>query len=217
VHARRAQAMGFCLFNNVAIAAALLACRGERVFILDWDAHHGNGTQEQFYEDPRVFYCSIHQDGAYPGTGALSERGRGAGLGTTLNLPLPAGSAGDAYRRAFDEVVLPAVEVFGPTWIVVSAGFDAHRDDPLTEMGLTAGDFADLTRRVAPLAPPGRRLFFLEGGYNLEALALSAGACIAGLAGIEWRPERSSARAVFGDDGADAVVTAARSLVQRVG
>ena len=137
--------MGFCLFNNVAVTAGLLAAQGERVMVLDWDAHHGNGTQELFYERPDVLYVSLHQFPFYPGTGSLSEVGAGDGRGATVNLPFPAGTAGDTYRLAFDEVVVPLAEEFAPSWLLVSAGFDAHRDDPLTDLGLTAGDFVDLT------------------------------------------------------------------------
>jgi acetoin utilization deacetylase AcuC-like enzyme len=191
-HATPRRAMGFCLLNNVAIAAASLAERGERVMIVDWDAHHGNGTQDAFYEDARVFYLSMHQYPLYPGTGWVDEGGGGAGTGTTVNLPLPAGATGDVYLAAVDEVVLPAAEQFRPTWLIVSAGFDAHRADPLTGLELTAGDFADLSDRIFPLAPPGRRLAMLEGGYDLEALASCAGACVASLAGIAYRPEAAT-------------------------
>ncbi len=188
-HARAGQAMGFCLLNNAAVAAAVLAQRGERVVVVDWDAHHGNGTQEAFYADRRVLYVSFHQFPFYPGTGRAEEVGSGPATGTTVNVPFPAGTTGDAYQAAFDQVVGPACESFGPTWLVVSAGFDAHRADPLTTMGLSAGDFADLTGRVLELVGPGRRLVFLEGGYDLDALAASAGACVAALTGGSWRPE----------------------------
>ena len=140
-HAVPAHAMGFCLLNNVAIAAAALVERGERVLVVDWDAHHGNGTQEIFESSPDVFYVSLHEWPLYPGTGRLDETGIGAGVGTTLNLPLPAGATGDVYLEALDTVVAPAVEHFAPTWVLVSAGFDAHRADPLTGLGLSAGRF----------------------------------------------------------------------------
>jgi acetoin utilization deacetylase AcuC-like enzyme len=192
-HATPRRPMGFCLLNNVAVTAAALADRGERVLVLDWDAHHGNGTQDAFYGDARVLYVSLHQFPLYPGTGRLEETGAGAGAGCTVNFPLPPGTTGDAYLAAFDEVIAPAVEGFAPTWVLVSAGFDGHRADPLTDLGLTAGDFADLTERVAATVPAGRRLAFLEGGYDLEALAASAGACVAALAGASYRPERSTA------------------------
>jgi acetoin utilization deacetylase AcuC-like enzyme len=191
-HALANRPMGFCLLNNVAVTAAHLADRGERVLIVDWDAHHGNGTQAIFYDDPRVLYVSLHQWPLYPGTGRLDERGSGAGVGATLNLPMPPGSDGDAYRAALEEVVVPIAEPFGPTWVLLSAGFDGHYADPLTDLGLTGGDYTDLTARVANLAPAGRRIAFLEGGYDLDALAMGAGATVAALAGETWRPERPS-------------------------
>src|SRR6476619_6134449 len=150
--------MGFCLLNNVAVTAAALAERGERVLIVDWDAHHGNGTQDVFYDDARVVYVSMHQWPLYPGTGRLEETGAGAGAGTTVNLPFPPGTTGDAYRMAVDELIVPLAEMWRPTWVLLSAGFDAHRADPLTHMGLTAGAFADLTERLAALVPAGRRI-----------------------------------------------------------
>ena len=205
-HATARRSMGFCLFNNVAIAAARLLERGERVLIVDYDAHHGNGTQDIFYESPDVLYVSLHQYPAYPGTGALDETGAGRGLGATLNLPFPPGATGDIYRRAFDEVVVPAVERFAPTWALLSAGFDAHRADPLTMLGLSSGDFADLTAAVRAAAPPGRIVAFLEGGYDLDALAASAAACVAALAGVTHRPEPVTA----GGPGGGVVAAAAR-------
>src|SRR3954453_4772099 len=188
-HATPVRSMGFCLLNNVAVAAAALADRGERVLVYDWDAHHGNGTQDAFYDDRRVLYVSAHQWPLYPGTGALDETGRGPGEGYTINLPFPPGTTGDVYLAAFDEVVAPAIERFAPTWVIVSAGFDAHRADPLTGLNLTAGDFADLTDRLLQVCAPGRLSAFLEGGYDLQALALSAGAFVSGLAGLRFRPE----------------------------
>ncbi|MCE2525717.1 MAG: histone deacetylase [Acidimicrobiia bacterium] len=205
-HATPTRSMGFCLFNNVAIAAARLLEEGERVLIVDYDAHHGNGTQDIFYESPDVLYVSLHQYPAYPGTGALGETGQGAGRGTTLNVPLPPGATGDVYRRAFDEVVAPTVERFAPSWVLLSAGFDAHRADPLTMMGLSSGDFADLTAAVRAAAPAGRLAAFLEGGYDLTALAESAAACVAALAGVTYRPEPPTA----GGPGGDVVAAAAR-------
>jgi acetoin utilization deacetylase AcuC-like enzyme len=199
-HARPDGAMGFCLFNNVAVAAASLVAEGERVLILDWDAHHGNGTQEAFYDVAEVMFVSMHQYPYYPGTGAITEVGIGAGENTTLNLPFPSGTGGDAYRRAFDEVVVPAAEVFSPTWLLVSCGFDAHRDDPLTSLGLTSGDFADLTERAMQLAVPGRRMFFLEGGYDIAALKASAAATISAMGGAGLRPERLSSGPSAGSD-----------------
>jgi len=191
-HALGARAMGFCLFNNVAVTAGLIAARGERVMVLDWDAHHGNGTQDLFYERSDVLYVSLHQFPFYPGTGSLSEIGAGPGRGATVNLPFPAGTAGGAYRLAFDEVVVPLAEEFGPSWLLISAGFDAHRADPLTDLGLSAGDFADLSSRSLGLVPRGRLIAFLEGGYDLDSLALCVGACVAALGGVDYRPEPAS-------------------------
>ena len=182
-HALPTQAMGFCLFNNVAVAAAALAHRGERVVIVDYDAHHGNGTQDAFYDDPRVTYVSFHQHPLYPGTGSLLETGMGDGQGRTLNVPLPPGATGDLYRAAVDDVIAPLVDEVGATWLLLSAGFDGHRADPLTDLALSAGDFADLTGDLVALVPAGRRLVFLEGGYDLDALRDSTAATLAALAG----------------------------------
>ncbi len=210
-HASGSRPRGFCLLNNVAVAAAALADRGERVVVVDYDAHHGNGTQDTFYEDPRVMYISLHQWPAYPGTGRFEELGAGPGEGTTLNLPLPPGTTGEVYRAALDEVIGPSIEAFEPSWMILSAGFDAHRADPLTSMGLSAGDFADITATLTTLVPPGRLLAFLEGGYDLEALANSAGACVAALARVIWHPEPSSG----GGPPAPVVALAARRLASR--
>jgi acetoin utilization deacetylase AcuC-like enzyme len=188
-HASFARPMGFCLFNNVAVAAASLADRGERVLIVDFDAHHGNGTQDTFYGDPRVVYVSMHEYPLYPGTGRLDDVGEGPGRGTTVNFPFPAGTTGDTYLAAVDVVLAPLAERWRPTWLLLSAGFDAHRADPLTGLGLSAGDYCDLVGRLAVLVPPGKRLAFLEGGYDLDALALSTGAALAALAGLDYRPE----------------------------
>ena len=203
-HASASQAMGFCLLNNVAVAATLLADRGERVLIVDFDAHHGNGTQEIFYSDPRVVYASLHQWPLYPGTGRLDQTGGGAGEGATVNIPLPAGTTGDVYSAAIDEVITPVAERFQPTWLMISAGFDGHRADPLTDLGLTSGDFADMTARLTALVPPGRRLVILEGGYDLDALARSTSACVAALAGERLQPEPPT----FGGPGRDVVEAA---------
>ena len=188
-HARSARAMGFCLVNSVAVAAAALAARGQRVLVVDWDAHHGNGTQDRFYGDGRVLYVSWHQWPFYPGTGRLEETGEGDGAGLTINLPLPAGATGDVYVAAFDRAVAPAAERFAPTWVLISAGYDAHRSDPLTDLGLSAGDYAVLAARAAALVPPGRCVAVLEGGYDLDALLASAAATVSALAGVDHRPE----------------------------
>ena len=204
-HALASQAMGFCLFNNVAVAAAALTAQGERVLIVDYDAHHGNGTQDLFWTDPNVFYVSMHEWPQYPGTGGIHEVGAGPGTGTTLNLPFPSHTTGDVYRRSIDEVVIPALEAWGPTWLLISAGFDAHRADPITDLGLTSGDFADITTALLPLVPPGRRLLFLEGGYDLDALAQSTGAVLSALIdGGAYRPEAATS----GGPGADVCAAA---------
>jgi acetoin utilization deacetylase AcuC-like enzyme len=192
-HALPDRAMGFCLVNNIAVAAAALAERGERVLIVDWDVHHGNGTQEVFWDDPRVLFVSTHQSPFYPGTGAVHELGGPNARKLTINVPVPAGATGDVLLGALDEVVAPAVESFGPTWVLVSAGFDAHRDDPLAGLRLAGGDFADLARRVAAFAPrAGRLALFLEGGYDLDAVRISVGSSIAALLGGDYRPEPST-------------------------
>jgi acetoin utilization deacetylase AcuC-like enzyme len=188
-HATRTRPMGFCLVNNVAVAAAALADRGERVLVVDYDAHHGNGTQDIFYRDADVVYVSMHEYPLYPGTGAIDETGTAEGEGTTVNVPLPAGATGDVYRAVLDEIVEPLAARWQPTWVLVSAGFDAHRADPLTGLGLAAGDFADLTAQLCALVPAGRRLLFLEGGYDLRALADSVGASVSSLVGGDFRPE----------------------------
>jgi acetoin utilization deacetylase AcuC-like enzyme len=190
-HALPGRAMGFCIINNVAVSAAALADSGERVLIVDWDVHHGNGTQEIFWDDPRVLYVSTHQWPCYPGTGRPEETGGPGAPGLTVNVPLPPGATGDVARMALEEIAAPVVEAFRPTWVLVSAGFDAHRSDPLAALCWSAGDFADLATTVASWAPgPGRLVAFLEGGYDLDALALSAASSIAAMAGESYRPER---------------------------
>ena len=171
--------MGFCLTNHVAVAARwAINDRGlERVAIIDWDAHHGNGTQEIFWSDPSVLYVSLHQYPWYPGSGDASERGEGEGLGYTLNVPLPAGTAEDIYERAFSELIEPAVADFDPELVLVSAGYDAHAGDPLCMMRLHAGAFHRFARRISGWGKPGP-VCVLEGGYDLDALAWSAGATI---------------------------------------
>ena len=201
-HALANKAMGFCFFNNIAIGAAELADRGERVFILDWDVHHGNGTQSTFWDDPRVLFVSTHQWPLFPGTGRAEEIGGPNALGLTLNVPLPPGATGDVVLKAFDEIVAPAVDSFSPSWVLVSAGFDAHWADPLANLALTSGDFANLARRAREFAPgAGRLVFVLEGGYELNALRLSVGATIAAVLGAPFRAEAVST----GGPGSDAV------------
>jgi acetoin utilization deacetylase AcuC-like enzyme len=174
-HAEAEQAMGFCLFNNIAIAARHLqeAHRLERVFIVDWDVHHGNGTQHLFEEDDTIFYFSTHQFPFYPGTGRREEKGRGRGAGFTLNVPLLAGSGDAEYQQVFGEVLRPAIDRFRPDAILISAGFDAHRADPLAGMVLTEAGYATMTRIVKEAADEicgGRIVSLLEGGYDLAAL-----------------------------------------------
>jgi acetoin utilization deacetylase AcuC-like enzyme len=207
-HAPAGRAMGFCLFNNVAVGAGYLRAKGHRVAILDWDVHHGNGTQDIFWNDPDVLFVSLHEAPLYPGTGRLDETGGPDAPGTTLNLPFPAGTRGDTYRAAFDEVLTPVVEAFAPDWLIVSAGFDGHRDDPLAGLQLTAGDYADLARRAAAWVPAGRMVLALEGGYDLQALTMSTGATLASLLDVDYRPEAASTGAV----GMPTVVAAGQRL-----
>jgi acetoin utilization deacetylase AcuC-like enzyme len=185
-HAERGRAMGFCLFNNVAVAAAHARTLGaSRVAIVDYDVHHGNGTQHMFEEDSNVLYISTHQYPYYPGTGAADEIGRGLGKGFTVNLALEVGATDDDYRVVFEEVILPVLRQFRPDLVLVSAGFDAHERDPLAGMRLTTGAFAAMTmelRQVAEQCCGGRIALVTEGGYNLHALAASLDACIATLA-----------------------------------
>jgi acetoin utilization deacetylase AcuC-like enzyme len=180
-HAETARAMGFCLFNNVAIAARYVQKKYSlsRVLIVDWDVHHGNGTQHSFEQDPSILFFSTHQYPHYPGTGRATERGIGAGEGFTINVPMDAGDGDDEYHAIFLNVLLPAAEAFKPDFVIVSAGFDAHRDDPLANMGLTEAGYSDLTGLVVGLAKrhaQGRLLSALEGGYNLTALGASVDA-----------------------------------------
>jgi acetoin utilization deacetylase AcuC-like enzyme len=199
-HATPDQSMGFCFISNVAVAAAALADAGERVMIFDYDAHHGNGTQAAFEADPRVLFVSLHQWPLYPGSGWYTETGRGEADGSTVNIPLPPGTTGASYLRAFDEIVAPIADRFAPTWVIVSAGFDAHRADPITDLALTAGDYPALTRRAMSLVPKGRRLVMLEGGYDLDALAHCTTAVLAELAEVE-APLATRERATAGGDG----------------
>jgi len=175
-HATPARAMGFCLFNNVAVAAraALEAGGAERVLIVDFDVHHGNGTEAIFDDDPAVFYASTHQYPYYPGTGHWSEMGSGVGEGTVLDVPLPPGVGDAGYARIFSELIWPMAERFGPDVILVSAGYDAHWNDPLAQMNLSLGGYAWLERELADMAArlcAGRIVFTLEGGYQLDVLA----------------------------------------------
>ncbi len=188
-HATPSRSMGFCLVNSVAVTARALADRGERVLIVDYDAHHGNGTQDVFYRDPDVTYVSFHEYPLYPGTGGVPEMGDGDGWGSTINFPFPAGATGDIYRSAIDLVVAPYAAAWQPTWLLVSAGFDGHHRDPITGLGLSSGDYADFTRVLGELVEPGHQVIFLEGGYDLQAVADSTGAFLGQLCGQDYRPE----------------------------
>jgi acetoin utilization deacetylase AcuC-like enzyme len=186
-HARPGTAMGFCLLNNIAVAAAHARARGcERVAIVDWDVHHGNGTQEMFYTDPSVLYVSLHQWPLYPGTGARGEVGSGDGVGATVNVPLSPGAGDAAYVAAMDRIVAPAVAEFAPDLLLISAGYDAHESDPLAAMRLTAWGYAEMTRRLMAAMPDGfggKLALVLEGGYDLDALRDSLGATLDALEG----------------------------------
>jgi acetoin utilization deacetylase AcuC-like enzyme len=181
-HAERATPMGFCIVNHVAVAAAHARAAGvERVAILDWDAHHGNGTQDAFWDDPSVLYVSLHQYPLYPGTGAVSERGGGDGAGTTLNIPVAPGTPEAAYLDVFEAQALPALAAFQPGLVLVSAGYDAHAADPLTDLTLSAGAFGTMTRELRGIGKG--PVMVLEGGYDLLALRESTAATLAALAG----------------------------------
>lgn len=182
-HALRNRAMGFCLFNTMAIGAEYLkrAYGAKKILIVDWDVHHGNGTQDAFYDDPSVLFISTHQFPFYPGSGAVKEIGTGSGEGFTINVPLPAGCADRQYLQVFQDVIAPAAESFQPEWILVSAGFDPHRRDPLGGMGVTERGFGAMARALLLLADKfcaGRIGFLLEGGYDLTGLRDSVAAVL---------------------------------------
>lgn len=182
-HATVDRAMGFCLFNNVAVTAASLRESGDRVAVVDWDVHHGNGTQATFWSDPGLLYISVHQFPFYPYEGWLNEVGEGEAAGTTLNLPVPAETAGDVYREAWHRVIEPVLDQFKPGWLLISAGYDAHRDDPLAELRLEASDYGWMAARLASALPQVPIIAFLEGGYNLAALTDSVAATLRGWLG----------------------------------
>jgi acetoin utilization deacetylase AcuC-like enzyme len=185
-HALRDHAMGFCLFNTMAIGAEYLKriYGAKKILIMDWDVHHGNGTQAAFYDDPTVLFISTHQFPFYPGSGAVNEIGVGAGEGFTLNIPLPAGCTDAEYLQVFQDIVVPAAEKFQPEWILVSAGFDPHRRDPLGGMNVTEAGFGAMARLLLALAnrfAGGRIAFLLEGGYDLAGLRDSVAAVLAAM------------------------------------
>ena len=177
-HATSRSAMGFCIFNNIAIAAkyALSKHKLEKILIIDFDVHHGNGTQEAFYDNPQVLYISTHQYPHYPGTGSIEEIGSGIARGTKVNIPLPAGSGDAEYQQVFEQIIVPIVKRFSPQLILVSAGYDLHWSDQLAMMQVTTTGFAQMTKIIKELADElcgGKMVFGLEGGYNLTALATS--------------------------------------------
>lgn len=185
-HASEEKAEGFCIFNNIAIAAHYAECvyGMERICILDWDVHHGNGTQRLFYASPSILFCSLHQLPLYPHSGEFHETGTGAGQGYTINCPFPHGATIDQYRDALQGECLPAIRQFKPQMILLSAGFDAHADDPLADIQLTSDDYLTLTRwarQIAQTFTQGRLVSILEGGYHLPALAQSTTAHLKGL------------------------------------
>jgi acetoin utilization deacetylase AcuC-like enzyme len=175
-HAEADRAMGFCLFNNIAVAAAYAIEEKElpKVAIVDWDVHHGNGTQHMFYDNPKILYISLHQYPHYPGTGSAMETGQGNGEGTTLNIPMASGSGDGEYLEAFEKVVVPSINEFAPSLLLISAGFDAHVEDPLSMINLSDESFGSMTEMLKECARPcceGRIVSMLEGGYNLDALS----------------------------------------------
>ena len=206
-HAEADTAMGFCLFNNIAVAARIARDDGAaRVAIVDWDVHHGNGTQHMFYSDPSVLFMSVHQYPFYPGTGAPDEIGSGDGRGATINVALPAGCGDADYDAAFDEVLMPALRRFAPDLVLVSAGFDGHAADPVASMRLSTEGYGRLTQRVciaADAVADGRVVAVLEGGYDLDGLAGGVAAMVEAM---------ESAAPV---EGVGAVSPAARAAIER--
>jgi len=181
-HAERDRTMGFCLLNNIAVAAAYLVSRGRRVAIVDWDVHHGNGTQEIFLRSPDVLYISLHRSPFYPRTGRVEEVGKGLGTGATVNIPLPSGSGGDTYRSAVARLVTPILKQFDADWVLVSTGYDGHVDDPLGGMRLGPDDYRAMSAAISRSIGRTNTVFFLEGGYDLRAITESTTATLDGFA-----------------------------------
>lgn len=216
-HALPDRGMGFCLFNNVAIGAryALLRKGLERVMIVDWDAHHGNGTQDTFYEDPAVLYVSLHQYPHYPGTGWVDEVGKGKGTGYTINFPFPPGTGEKEYLEAFESVIIPAGRSFAPDLVMVSAGYDSHAADLLCQMRLVDVSYRKMTDRLVGLAGEccdGRLIMTLEGGYNLYAEARSIVQTVAGLCGVDMPGKDEAEMETSYPDRAGAVIEEAARL-----
>ncbi len=211
-HARPDGAMGFCLLNNVAIAAAHALARGvPRVLVLDFDVHHGNGTQEMFYARPEVLFVSLHQFPFYPGTGSVGELGKGDGRGYTLNVPLGHGADDATYAAAFERIVLPVVSEYSPSLVLLSAGFDAHEDDPLAEMRLSAEGYRTMMKALVGALPEATPIgAVLEGGYDLGALESSLVATLEALVGLA--PEREFSAALAG---AESTTKTAQSVSER--
>lgn len=182
-HALPDRAMGFCLFNNVAVSASYLRSRGDRVAILDWDVHHGNGTQAMLSDDPGTLYVSLHQDHFYPFKGNVEDIDSGEAKGTVVNIPVPAGTAGDIYVDAWREIVIPVVGQFAPDWVFISAGYDAHANDHLASLALVSADYGRMAQALGEAFPSSRVIVALEGGYDLSALRESAQSTVLGLAG----------------------------------
>ena len=204
-HAERNRAMGFCLFNNIAMAAAHARARGlARVAIVDYDVHHGNGTQWSFYSDPTVLFVSSHQHPFYPGTGAADEIGTDVGTGFTVNLPLAAGATDADYERVYDAVAWPILMAFKPQLILISAGFDAYKDDPIASMRLEADCFGRLTARAVAIANDccdGRVVVTTEGGYHLKGIAASLRSVISALEDERGADHATPSRRRDGDPG----------------
>jgi acetoin utilization deacetylase AcuC-like enzyme len=217
-HAERNRAMGFCFYNNVAVAAAHARRLGaSKVAIVDYDVHHGNGTQHIFESDPTVLYCSVHQYPYYPGTGSAREVGEGDGAGLTVNLPLEAGATDDDYHQVFDEVVIPVVRAFGPDLILVSAGLDAHERDPLGGMRLTTPAFGAMTmalRLVADECCQGRLVAVTEGGYDLLAFRDSLLAVVHALGAEHSETARWPSSSIASTRGATAIAATRAALGQ---